>query len=59
LASSDYSEPLLWTVKSSQMVMDSRGPVAAWCWELELKQRRRQTGLPLQFTFEAAAKTTP
>lgn len=59
LAASDYSEPLLRTVKVSQMVMDSRGPVTAWRWELELKPRRQETGLPLRFTFETAAKTTP
>jgi hypothetical protein len=59
LASSDFSESLLSTVKASQMVMDKRGPVSAWRWELELKSRRKETHLPLLFTFEAAAKTTP
>jgi len=59
LASSDYSEALLPTVESSQMVMDPRGPVSAWRWELELKSRRKETHLPLRFTFEAAAQTTP
>lgn len=39
--------------------MDKRGPVSAWRWELELKSRRKETHLPLRFTFEAAAKTTP
>jgi hypothetical protein len=58
LASTDFSESLLPTVKASQMVMDQRGPVNAWRWELELKSRRKETHLPLLFTFEAA-KTTP
>jgi hypothetical protein len=58
-ASSDFSGSLLPTVKASQMVMDKRGPVSAWRWELELKSRREEIRLPLLFTFEAAAKTTP
>lgn len=58
-ASSHFSEPLLTTVKTSQMVMDSRGSVSGWRWELELQSRRKETHLPLLFTFEAAAKTTP
>lgn len=58
-ASSGFSESLLPTVESSQMVMDQRGPVGAWRWELELKARRKETHMPLRFTFEAAAKTTP
>jgi hypothetical protein len=41
-------------VKTSQMKMDPRGGVTAWCWELELTQRRPETQLPLLFTFEAA-----
>jgi hypothetical protein len=59
LASSDFSESLLPTVKASQMVLDARGPVSAWRWELELKSRRKETHLPLLFTFEATAKITP
>ena len=59
VASSDFSELLLPTVKASQMVMDARGPVSAWRWELELKSRRKEARLPLLFTFEAAAKPTP
>ena len=58
-ASSGFSESLLPTVKASQMVMDTRGPVSAWRWELELKSHRKETHLPLLFTFEAAAKITP
>jgi hypothetical protein len=58
-ASANFSELLLPTVKASQMIMDTRGPVSAWRWELELKSRRKETHLPLLFTFEAAAKTTP
>ncbi len=59
VASSDFSELLLPTVKASQMVMDARGPVSAWRWELELTPHRKETRLPMQFTFEAAAKPTP
>jgi len=59
LASSNFSESLLTTVQASQMVSDARGPVNAWRWELQLKARRKQAHLPLLFTFEAAAKTTP
>ena len=44
-------------VLSSEMKSDSRGSVTAWCWELELAQRRRETHIPLLFTFEAAQKT--
>jgi hypothetical protein len=59
VAPSDFSELLLPTVKASQMVMDARGPVGAWRWELELKSRRKEARLPLLFTFEAAAKPAP
>jgi hypothetical protein len=59
LASSDFSELLLPKVKVSQMVTEKRGPVAAWRWEVELTPRRKETHLPLLFTFEAAAKPTP
>jgi hypothetical protein len=59
LASSRFSELVLPTVKASQMVKEARGPVTAWRWELELTPRRKETRLPLLFTFEAAAKTTP
>jgi hypothetical protein len=52
--SSEYSELLLPKVKTSQMKMDARGEVRAWRWELELAQRRKETNLPLRFTFEAA-----
>jgi hypothetical protein len=57
--SSGFSELLLPPVKASQMVMDTRGPVGVWRWELELKPHRKETHLPLLFTFEAVAKTTP
>jgi hypothetical protein len=59
IASSDFSELLLPKVSVSQMVTETRGPVAAWRWELELTPRRKETHLPLLFTFEAAAKPTP
>jgi len=59
LASSNFSESLMATVRASQMVSDPRGPVNAWRWELQLESRRKETHLPLSFTFEAAAKITP
>ena len=59
LASSSFSESLLPAVKTSQMMMSQRGPVSAWRWELELKLHHKETHLPLMFTFEAAANTTP
>ena len=59
IASSGFSELLLPKVKVSQMVTETRGPVAAWRWEVELTPRRQETRLPLFFTFEAAAKPTP
>jgi hypothetical protein len=59
LASSRYSELMLPAVKISQMVKETRESVTAWRWELELTSRRKETHLPLLFTFEAAAKTTP
>jgi hypothetical protein len=58
-ASSNFPELLLPTVQTSQMVKDARGAVNAWRWELELKSRHKETHLPLLFTFEGAAKTTP
>jgi hypothetical protein len=45
---------LLSNVKTSQMTMDARGGVRAWRWELELAPARKETHLPLRFTFEAA-----
>ena len=59
LASSNFSESLLTTVQASQMVSERRGPVNAWRWELGLKVRPKEAHLPLSFTFEAAAGTTP
>jgi hypothetical protein len=53
MASSDFSELLLPKVKTSQMKLDARGEVHAWRWELELTERRKETHLPLLFTFEA------
>lgn len=58
-SSSGFAELMLTTVGASQMVMDRRGPVNAWRWELELEPHRQVTPLPLQFTFEAATKTAP
>ena len=53
-SASEFSELLLPKVKASQMQPDTRGETRAWRWELELAQRRRETQLPLLFTFEAA-----
>ncbi|HEY4417012.1 MAG TPA: prepilin-type N-terminal cleavage/methylation domain-containing protein [Verrucomicrobiae bacterium] len=53
------SRLLLAKVKASQMRVDERGSVHAWDWELELQTRRKETHLPLCFTFEAVAKSTP
>ncbi len=59
IAASNFSELLLPRGSVSQMVTETRGPAAAWRWELELTPRRKETRLPLLFTFEAAAKPTP
>jgi hypothetical protein len=45
---------LLPKVKNSQMTAEPRGSVSAWRWELQLMERRKETHLPLLFTFEAA-----
>ena len=58
-APENVSQLLLSKVKSSQMQSDPRGHVAAWRWELELTDRRRETRLPLLFTFEAVAPNSP
>ena len=52
---SNISQLLLPKVKSSQMAAEARGDIAVWCWELELTQRRKETLLPLRFTFEAVS----
>jgi hypothetical protein len=52
-----FSALLLPRVVSSEMIPDVRGGVQAWRWELEVAQRRKETHLPLLFTFEAAQKT--
>jgi hypothetical protein len=54
IASENFSQLLLPKVKKSQMKLDARGDVAAWRWELELTERRKEIHLPLRFTFEAA-----
>jgi hypothetical protein len=54
ISTTKNSQLLLPKVKTSQMETESRGGVTAWRWELELKERRKETHLPLQFTFEAA-----
>jgi hypothetical protein len=59
MAASNFSELLLAKVKASEMLMETRGPVAAWRWEVTLASRRKETRLPLMFTFEAAAQPRP
>lgn len=59
VASENVSQLMLPKVKASDMRSDPRGNVAAWRWDLELAERRQETHLPLLFTFEAVAKTTP
>lgn len=59
MSSSEFSELLLPKVKTSQMKLDARGGVSAWRWDVELVQHRKETLLPLLFTFEAAAQTKP
>lgn len=59
MAASNFSELLLAKVKASEMLMETRGPVAAWRWEVTLASRRKETRLPLAFTFEAAARPMP
>ena len=53
-STSKNSQLLLPKVKTSQMKTEARGSVTAWRWELELTERRKETHLPLRFTFEAA-----
>ncbi len=55
---SNISQLLLPKVKASQMAADARGSVNAWRWELQLAGRRKETHLPLRFTF-AAVPTKP
>jgi hypothetical protein len=50
---STFSEVLLPRVKSSAVKSEARGSINAWRWELELTPRRKETHLPLLFTFEA------
>jgi hypothetical protein len=58
-APGNVSQLLLPKVMISQMQSDPRGHVAAWRWELELVEHRRETHLPLRFTFEAVAPNSP
>lgn len=55
--SDGFSAVLLPRVVSSEMTQEKRGDVQAWRWELEVAQRRKETHIPLLFTFEAAQKT--
>jgi hypothetical protein len=47
------SDLILPKVNTSRMTSELREGVTAWRWELELIQRRKETQLPLLFTFEA------
>jgi len=53
ISTTSQSRLLLSKVKTSQMTAEARGPVTAWRWELQLSERRKETHLPLQFTFAA------
>jgi hypothetical protein len=53
LAAAEFSELLLPKVKSSAVKAETRGQINAWRWELELPSRRKETHMPLLFTFEA------
>ncbi len=53
VGTSEFSELLLPKVKSSEVKPDMRGEVTAWRWELQIKSRRKETSMPLLFTFEA------
>ena len=53
IGSGTYAVPLLPQVMSSEMKPETRGSVTAWRWELQVAQRRKETHLPLLFTFEA------
>jgi Tfp pilus assembly protein FimT len=59
ISATKNSQLLLPKVKTSQMETELRSGVTAWRWELELKERRKETHLPLQFTFEAAQPAKP
>jgi hypothetical protein len=48
---------LLSGVVSSEMLSNARTGVTAWRWELQAVQRRKETHLPLLFTFEAVQRT--
>ena len=50
----NISRLVLPKVKTSEMTTEPRGGVIAWRWELELAPRRKETVLPLRFTFAAA-----
>ena len=50
---SEASQLLLPKVKSSGVKPDTRGEVTAWRWELQIASRRKETSMPLLFTFEA------
>ncbi len=50
---SGISQVVLGKVNWSRMTVERRGAITAWRWELQLKQRRNQTRVPLVFTFEA------
>jgi len=59
ISASGNPQLLLANVRASKMEMDARGAVGAWRWELELFPCRKETHLPLMFTFEAVAQAKP
>jgi hypothetical protein len=59
ISATDKPMWVLANVNKSSMEPEPRGNVRAWRWELELNPVRKETHLPLRFTFEAVAKAKP
>lgn len=47
--------PVLRRIKTSQMEIENRDGIKAWCWELQLMPRHVRAKMPLLFSFEAVA----
>jgi len=56
---SGFAELILPHVKNSEVIKDARSAVTAWRWEVKLAPRRKESRLPMLFTFEAVAKNAP
>jgi hypothetical protein len=54
VAGQNISRLLLPKVRASEMKTEARAGVTAWRWELAVTPRRKESFLPLLFTFEAA-----